>query len=104
GWQKLIHQADQEPYYKWQLAQRLRQLTLGAIARQHRWSRQEVRHHLSQNALGFPPEIQAYFTASRRSLGHFAARRRLLLTKRRPSPLDLAPEKIAKFLEEKFNL
>ena len=32
GWIKLIHEAKQETYYKWQLAQRLQELTLDALA------------------------------------------------------------------------
>lgn len=104
-WLRLIERADQELYYRWQLAQQLRQLTLGALAHDQRLSRREVRQKLRENDLGLPPEVQAYFQASATSLGHLGRPRwPWLRAKAQATPLDLKPEKIAQFLEEKFNL
>ena len=104
-WLRLIERADQELYYRWQLAQQLRQLTLGALAHDQRLSRREIRQKLRENDLGLPPEVQAYFQASATSLGRLTQPRfPWSRAKAKGDPLDLAPEKIAQFLEEKFNL
>lgn len=103
-WHKLIRRADQEIYYKWQLAQRLRKLTFGALAHDQRLTTKAIRRRLINANLGFPPEIQAYFQASLASFGNFpTARRPVFWLPKKKTPLDLEPEKIAQFLEEKFN-
>lgn len=105
AWLKLIRQADQEVYYKWQLAQQLRRLTLGAIAREQRLSRREIRQRLRDNTLDLPPTLQAYFEASTKSLGHLPPSGPTWLRSRStPTPLDIDPEQITQFLEEKFKL
>ena len=104
-WHKLIRQADQETYYKWKLAQNLRNLTLGALAYEERLPMRLLRRRLTNDDLEFPPEVQAYFQASATSFGYFTRPKlRFFQFRNRPSPLDLAPEKIVQFLEEKFIL
>ena len=105
AWLKLIRQADQEIYYKWQLAQQLRRLTLGAMAREQRLSGREIRQQLHAKALDLPPAIQAYFEASTKSLGHLPPSGPVWRRSRPPAtPLDIDPEQITQFLEEKFKL
>lgn len=105
NWLNLIQQAQQETYYKWQLAQQLRKLTLGALAHDERLTRREIRQRLANNALDLPPDIQAYLQASTTSFGYFSRDKSRFLAWPQPAtPLDLEPEKIAQFLEEKFNL
>ena len=103
-WLKLIRQAEQEPYYRWQLAQRLRNITLDALAHEMRLPLKQIRRKLTQDELDLPPDIQRYLQASRTSFGHFTPKRRLFSSQPDPSPLDLPPEKIAQFLEERFKL
>jgi hypothetical protein len=103
-WLKLIQQAQHETYYKWQLAQQLRKLTLGALAHDERLTRHEIRQRLATNALALPPDIQAYLQASTTSFGYFSANKSRWLRGQPATPLDLKPEKIAHFLEGKFNL
>ena len=82
AWLKLIRQADQEIYYKWQLAQQLH-----------------------AKALDLPPAIHAYFEASTKSLGHLPPSGPAWRRSRPPAtPLDIDPEQITQFLEEKFKL
>lgn len=107
AWLKLIGQAKEEPYYRWQLAQRLRHLILDALAHDLRLTRRQVRQRLTDNQLDLPPDIQAYLQASRSSFGHFTPQKRRFFNLKRttpPSPLDLPPEKIAQFIEERFQL
>lgn len=105
GWLKLLRQADRETYYKWQLAQRLRKLTIDVLAHEARLTPRQIRRRLTGNQLDLPPDILAYLQASRTSFGHFStAKRRFFRHSASATPLDLAPERIAQFLEERFNL
>jgi hypothetical protein len=97
GWAKLLGQADQEIYYKWQLAQEMQELTLDALAHQERLPVQTLRHRLNRGQLDLPPEIEAYLQASLTSFSHFAGH------KRQSSPLNLNPERVVQFLEEKLD-
>ena len=104
-WIRLVERSEQEVYYKWQLAQRLQRLTLKAIAHNERTSLRIIRRRLLAEKLGLSAEIQAYFLASIASFGNFTTPKfRLFRQAPPPTPLDLEPEKIAQFLEEKFNL
>ena len=104
-WARLVHRAEQEVYYKWQLAQRLQKLTLSALAHNERVSVREIRNRLVNDHLALPPDIQAYFRASIISFGHFTTGKSWLFGRQpKETPLDLEPEKIAQFLEEKFDL
>ncbi|MEW5957726.1 MAG: hypothetical protein AB1801_08390 [Chloroflexota bacterium] len=102
AWVKLLGQADQETYYRWQLAQHLQELTLDALAHHQRLSLKEIRQQLAGRRLNLPPEIVAYLRASLTSFSHFAGP-----AKRYPpppaSPLDLEPERVIQFLEEKLD-
>lgn len=101
GWIKLIHETKQETYYKWQLAQRLQELTLDALAHDERLTRKQIRQRLQANQLDLPPEIEAYLQASMTSFSHFVApEQRFIKSKRQASPLDLEPERLIQFLEE----
>ncbi len=101
-WAKLIHQADQENYYRWQLAQHLRKLTLEAVAHEERLTAKQVQQHLADNKLNLPPDIQAYFQASTISFTHFSEPTRRPWSRTTTSPLDLDPERVVRFLEDKF--
>jgi len=105
SWLKLIRQAKQETYYQWRLAQRLRKLTLEALAHDERLTRRQIRRRLANNQLDIPAEIQAYLRASITSFVHLPGRpHRFFRRRSQPSPLELEPEKVAQFLEERFNL
>jgi len=97
AWAKLLGQAGQETYYKWQLAQRVQELTLDALAHQERLPVKTLRQRLNRGQLDLPPEIEAYLQASLTSFSHFAG------PKRQSSPLDLDPERVIQFLEEKLD-
>jgi len=99
-WVKLLQQARQEPYYRWRLAQRFRELTLDTLAHAEHLSRKQVRQRLAEGQLGLPPEIRAYLQASLRSFSHLPAASPSFRSRPPASPLDLEPERIVQFLEE----
>lgn len=98
-WVELIKKAERDAYFKWRLAQGLQKLALDAIAHQSDQSLKETRQQLKQGELNLPPEIQAYFQASLKSLGYLSPSRRLFSSKAAASPLDLDPAQVAQFLE-----
>jgi hypothetical protein len=99
SWLDLIQKAERDAYFKWRLAQGLQRLTLDTIAHQADQSLKETRQQLKQGELAMPPEIQAYFQASLKSLGYLSTPKRLLSSKAVISPLDLDPARIAQFIE-----
>jgi hypothetical protein len=103
AWLKLLHRANQEDYYKWQLAQRLQKLTLEALAQDEQLTIKQVRQHLVAGELGLPPEIQAYLEAGMTSFSHFLGPQSRFRLRRQSSPLDLKPERVIRFLEEKLD-
>lgn len=95
-------------YSRWRLAQSLGELALEALACQDHLPLAQVRQRLEAGTLNIPPEIQAYLQAGRTTL-HL--RRVTLLSRlglRRketsPSPLDLEPERVVQFLEERLEI
>lgn len=102
GWVKLLHQADRETYYKWQLAQRLQELTLDLVSHDERLPHKQVRQQLMSSHLDLPPEVEAYLQASLISFSNFIGAESRY-SSRQGSPLDLDPEQVVRFLEEKFD-
>lgn len=94
-WARLIRQADKEPYYRWQLAQHLRKLTLEAMAHEERTSPKQIQQQLTAGQLKIPPEIEAYLQASLTSFS------RLTLS-RSDAALNLELEQFISFFEERF--
>lgn len=102
GWAKLMRQSKQEPYYRWQVAQHLRRLTLEALAQNERTTSKEIQQQLMAGQLDLPPEIEAYLKASLTSfnrLSEVAPRSRF---SKSASPLDLEMEEFITFLEQRF--
>ncbi|MBN1992236.1 MAG: hypothetical protein JW953_06000 [Anaerolineae bacterium] len=103
SWLKLIRRTRQEDYFKWQLAQRLHKLTLETLAHDERTTLQEMRQRLSQNQLDAPPEVLAYLEAGMTSFSHFLEAQPRWRLKKQTSPLDLDPERVIQFLEDKVD-
>jgi hypothetical protein len=103
GWLKLLRRANQDDYYKWQLAQRLQKLTLEALAHNERLEPKQMRQDLAAGRLDIPPEIQAYLGAGMTSFSHFLGAKSRIQLRRQSSPLDLKPEQVIKFLEDKVD-
>ncbi len=100
AWTELLEKAKGDEYFKWRLAQHLQKLALNAIAHQKDQTIKQTRRQLKQGDLDLPPEVQAYFEASLRSLGHLSQRRTFFRTKTvTESPLNLDPTHIIYFLE-----
>jgi hypothetical protein len=102
AWLKLLRRANQDDYYKWQLAQRLQKLTLEALAFNERLELKQVRQLLSAGRLDIPPEIQAYLEVGMTSFSHSLGARSRFRLREQPSPLDLKPEQIIQFLEDRI--
>lgn len=100
SWVRLLRQAAQEDYYKWRLAQRIRELALETLAQGEQISPKQVRQRLLAGQLALPPEIEAYLQASLKPLSQFAAPRFFFRTRAPASPLQLEPERIIQFLED----
>lgn len=102
SWLTLLEKANLEPYYRWQLAQHLQTLTLDILAYRERLSPAEIKQRLGQNTLPLPPDVQAYLQASMTSFSHLLGSRSLFRPNASPAPLNLEPERIITFLEERL--
>jgi hypothetical protein len=100
-WAKLIRQAAQEDYYQWRLAQPLRELIVETLAHEARLTSKQIKQRLRDEQLDLPAEIHAYLQASLKSLSHLSAPRFRFRSSRRASPLNLDPESVVQFLEER---
>jgi hypothetical protein len=99
----LLRQADQEDYYKWQLAQRLNRLVVAALAHDERVEAREIRRRLAAKQLDLPADIQAYLEAGMTSFSHFLGPRYRYPWRRHTTPLDLDPERLIQFLEDNLD-
>ncbi len=99
-WVKLLQRANQETYYKWQLAQNLRKLAIAILAHDERLTPRQIQQRLlTDETLAIPPDIRTYMQASLTSFSHLPVRRTL---KSAPTPLDLEPKQVIQFLEDKL--
>lgn len=102
-WAKLLRDAEQETYYKWRLAQHLQELILTTLAHEERVSYQEMRDRLREERIAIPPELRAYLRTSMISFSHLLTPKSLFQPDSQSTPLDLKPEQIVQFLEEKID-
>ncbi len=126
-WLRRINLTSQGNYSKWGLARYLGRLTLDILAYQGRYTPNEIREQLRAGQLNMDPSIEAYLLAGvtarpPETYGLFAGLRRRLSAWFKPllelvpraiskhnnksevSPLDLNPEGLVKFLEEKLEV
>lgn len=105
SWARLVDQAGQEHYARWRLAREMRKLTLAILASEKQLSQEQVMRALQDNRLDLPPEIRAYLQASMTSFSYFSPTRFWFWQKpTRPSDLDLDPEQVLQFLEERYGI
>ena len=95
----LIAQAEHDHYFKWRLAQHLQKLSLDVIAYHTGQSVDTIRQQFKQGTADVPPELQAYFKAGLQPLGSISPSQNRLSRRPSPSPLDLDPAEVVKFLE-----
>jgi hypothetical protein len=103
GWLNLLRRANQDDYYKWQLAQRIQRLTLDTLAHDERLELKQVRQNLAAGKLDLPPELQAYLEAGMTSFSHFLGAESRFRLRKQASSLDLDLERIIQFLEDKVD-
>ncbi|MBN1219773.1 MAG: hypothetical protein JXM69_12660 [Anaerolineae bacterium] len=102
-WAGLLQRAEQEDYYKWQLAQRLHKLAVNSLAHAERVDPGEIRQRLVEKQLNLTPEVQAYLEAGMTSFSHFLGARPRFRFKKQTTPLDLDPEEVIRFLEDNLD-
>jgi hypothetical protein len=102
-WLKLLRRANQDDYYKWQLAQRIRKLALDTLAHHERLELKQVRQDLAAGELDIPSEIQVYLKAGMRSFSHFLGPKSRFRPRKQESSLDLETERVIQFLEDKID-
>jgi hypothetical protein len=103
GWARLIKNAEEGEYSRWQLAKSLNRITWDLWGYEERPSLQEMENRLQTEAL--TPEIQAYFLAGLQPYlpnptSRFLARWN---RRRRSTPLSLSPETVVQYLEDHFD-
>ncbi len=106
AWAANFERAARDDYARQLLAQRLGQLAFDLLASQDRQSDQTIWELLRDPALDIPPEVRAYFQAGirmQRPLPTLWERLRAWFTKpeRFADPLDLDPEQVIRFLEQR---
>ena len=101
-WFKLLERAGQEPYYQWQLARSLRQLTLAIAAHQEHLTVKQTQQRLIEGQLDLPPDVAAYLLASLSSFSYLSDLSPSAGPGSTGSPLDLEPERLVDFLEKQL--
>ncbi len=106
AWAANFERAARDGYARQLLAQRLGQLAFDLLASQDQQSDQTIWELLRDPALDIPPEVRAYFQAGirmQRPLPTLWGRLRAWFTKpeRFADPLDLDPEQVIRFLEQR---
>jgi hypothetical protein len=101
-WGRMIAHAERGGYSRWQLAQSLTRLTWNILGDGERLSLYQIQERLNEGALDLPPDVQAYFQA-----GMLPYQPPPRFGRRNPdprfAPLDLDPEEVVQFLEDKLN-
>jgi hypothetical protein len=104
-WARRIRWMTHGGYFEWSLAQHLGRLFLAALAYREQLGRDQIRQYLQAGQLDMPPEIRAYLQAGLSPLppatvGFLSRLLRRFRPGERPSPLNLDPEQVVRFLEE----
>lgn len=106
SWARWLELSGKGDYSQWLLARNLARLTLDIFAHQERQSPEQARAHLQGGKYRLPPEILAYIQVGldAPSFRHYTDLLALLHSTRSASPLDLDPEKIIEFLENRIQI
>lgn len=99
GWLISIYHAPHNNYHKHRLAHQLQKLALDKIAHQQGKSVHEIRRQLRQGQLDLPPDIQRYLQAALNPLQWLTQPSWRTLWRRKPTPLDLEPQRLMDYLE-----
>jgi hypothetical protein len=104
-WMRRIKKTRHGEYFNWQLAREISQLAMASIANQERLTMEQARERLARGQLSLPPKIQAYLVAGAlsRSFAHYTQTESQLRVPGTQSALDLKPEEIVSFLENKLD-
>lgn len=102
-WSRLIHHAEAGGYSRWQLSQSLARLTWELVGDGERLTTQQIDTRLRRGELDLPPEIRAYFQAGMAPYQPISRLKRRLLGNHTNTPLDLNPEQVIQYLEEKLD-
>jgi hypothetical protein len=109
AWAMLFARTTRDDYARQLLAQRLGQLAFDLLASQGQPPAQSLWQYLNDMSQDIPPDVRAYFQAGvrmQRSLPRFWWRWWAHAARQEPraDPLDLDPEHVVRFLEERMLL
>ncbi|MFL5802798.1 MAG: hypothetical protein ACJ8CR_13785 [Roseiflexaceae bacterium] len=109
AWAALFERTTRDDYARQLLAQRLGQLAFELLASQGQPPAQSLWQYLNDMSQDIPPDVRAYFQAGvrmHRPLSRFWDRwwPRTARQESRSDPLDLDPEQVVRFLEERMLL
>jgi hypothetical protein len=96
-WLRLIRLTGRDEYARWRLAQRLAQLALELLGEREGLAPQQARRRLEDPSLAAPDEVRAYLRAG---LAGYQPRPGSHGRIVRGGPLDVDPERVARWLEE----
>ena len=107
AWAMLFARTTRDDYARQLLAQRLGQLAFELLASQGQPPTQSLWQYLNDMAQDIPPDVRAYFQAGvrmQRPLPRLWGRwwPRAARQESQPDPLDLDPEHVVRFLEERM--
>jgi hypothetical protein len=104
AWRHWLEISEQGDYSRWLLARNMAKLALEMLAHQERQSLDETRQLIRAGKIRLPADVQAYFQVGldAPSFRHYSEFLTLLRSTRSASPLDLDPEIVIQYLEERM--
>lgn len=101
-WSQQLKQRTQGDYFKWYLARELTALALQVISHHERMTEEQVQAQLESGNLRIPTEVLAYFQTSleTRSSQQYTELKAQYQARGLPSPLEMDPEQVIRYLEK----
>jgi hypothetical protein len=105
AWSHWLEISNQGDYSRWLLARNMARLALGIMAHQERQSLEQTRQLIQTGKIRLPAEVRAYFQVGldAPSFRHYSEFLTLLRSTRSASPLDLDPEIVIQYLEDRMD-
>jgi len=104
SWSHWLQISQQGDYSRWLLARNVAKLALEILAHQERQSLEQTQQRIESGKIRLPTEVQAYFQVGldAPSFRHYSELMTLMRSTRSASPLDLDPEIVIRYLENRM--
>jgi hypothetical protein len=104
-----VHLAARGGYFKWRLAQHLRELTVEVLAYREGTTPEKIKRQVRRGRLDAPAEIEAFLQAGLKPLFSrpaflFSKLLDRFRSRSKPSLVDLGPESVVQFLEDHLEI